>query len=151
MRDHPQSPEWSSASASAKCQTTQVPAARGHQASEETFVQQCIGREKVWMGRGASSTAELEGGTGQWGSMPALHPTQPELALQPASLGGGQECTSPAQGPGLPDLTGPWLLRDLSRGSCHRETIRSCHLEIHFMTFPSALNSLTSALIAKCY
>lgn len=32
------------------------------------------------------------------GFMPALYPTQPELALQPASLGGGQECTSPATG-----------------------------------------------------
>lgn len=48
-------------------------------------------------------------------------------------------------GPVLPGLTALWMLRDLSQGFCHRETLQTCHLEVYFVKFSSVLNSSTSA------
>lgn len=45
-------------------------------------------REGVGGERGPAAQ-QSRGGTGQWGTCPALCPVQPELALQPAILGGG--------------------------------------------------------------
>lgn len=87
VQGHPETPQWSSASVGAKCQTTQVPAARGHQANGECYVQQCMGRENVWMGRGASSTAELEGGTGRWSLCQLFAPHSLSLLCSQPALG----------------------------------------------------------------
>lgn len=82
-----------------------------------------------------------DGGVRAW--LFALHSLS-LLCSQPAWEEVRKACPQP-QGPVLPGPKGLWVLRDLSQGFCHRETIQSCHLEIYFVKFPSVLNSSTSA------
>lgn len=169
--------------AGAKCQTTQVPAARGHQARGErgfsqqevrekesnrevfkTFLKEeeeriavcsklftAVHRKREGMGgdKGPAAQQSWGGqGSGVRARLFALHSLS-LLCSQPAWEEVGNACPQP-QGPGLPSPTGLWVLRDLSQGFCHRETIQCCHLEVYFVKFPSVLNSSTSAFW-QCY